>query len=128
MSISINHTTRTIPRGRFKAIARDILGDDFELSIVFVGATRAQKLNQSTRGKDYIPNVLSFPLGRDAGEIFICPDIAAKEASDFGLTPTHYLEYLCIHGCLHVQGYDHGPTMDKLESKYRREFGINTRE
>lgn len=124
MSSIISHTTKSLPRGRFAKIAAAVLGDSYHLSLTFVGATRARTLNQTTRGKDYVPNVLSFPLSPDAGEIYICAEAAQKEAADFELSLTGYLEYLCIHGCVHLLGHDHGTAMDKLEATYRKKFLI----
>ena len=124
MSIIISHTTAKLPRGRFAAVASTILGAQYQLSLTFIGSTRARTLNQTTRQKDYVPNVLSFPLSRDAGEIYICPEAAKKEAAGFGLSETGYLEYLCLHGCVHLLGHDHGKKMDALEATYKKQFSI----
>jgi probable rRNA maturation factor len=124
MPVTISKTTRTLPKGRFAEIATAILGSRYEVSIVFVGSDRARAINHASRGKTYVPNVLSFPLGERAGEIFICPAVAAREAAKFSLSPTGYLEYLCVHGCLHLTGLDHGEAMDKAEARYLRRFTI----
>jgi rRNA maturation RNase YbeY len=68
--------------------------------------------------KSYTPNVLSYPLTDETGEIFICPTVAQKEAHKFNLSYEGYVAYLLIHGLLHLKGYDHGDTMEKLERKY----------
>jgi probable rRNA maturation factor len=95
-----------------------ILGIKYELSLTFVGETRAQSLNKQYRNKEYVPNVLSFPLDTQAGEIYITPKVAEKEAHKFSLSPKGYIGYLFIHGLLHLKGYPHGATMDRLEKKY----------
>jgi probable rRNA maturation factor len=102
----------------------DILGSNYELSLTFIGETRARTLNQQLRGKDYTPNVLSFPLSKHMGEIYICPGVAEIEASKFAMTPSRYIIFLFIHGCLHLKGYDHGATMDSLESKYIKKYRL----
>lgn len=109
----------------FAAIKRAILGTSYELSLAFIGEKRATTLNLSYRKKTYAPNVLSFPLTKNTGEIFICPAIAYGEAAKFNLTPNGYIAYLFIHGCLHLKGYDHGDTMDTLERKYLKAFTIS---
>jgi probable rRNA maturation factor len=101
-----------------------ILGKKYELSLLFVGAKRAQSLNQSYRQKSYVPNVLSFPLDDSHGEIYICPQVADKEAKNFNLTKKSYIAYLFIHGLLHLKGHDHSDKMDALEQKYLKQFGI----
>lgn len=101
-----------------------ILGKKYELSLLFVGSKRAQDLNQAYRQKTYVPNVLSFPLDNNNGEIYICPQVAKKEAKNFNLTERGYIAYLFIHGLLHLKGYDHSDKMDALEQKYLKQFGI----
>lgn len=123
-NFSVHKTTRTYPKLPYEAIKTDILGQRYELSLTFVGATRAQALNKAYRQKTYAPNVLSFPLSKTVGEIFITPTVAKKEAAKFNLTPTGYVGFLFIHGCLHLKGLDHGATMDKAEQKYLRKYQL----
>lgn len=122
---SIASTVRSYPDLPYEAIKNAVLGKTYNLSLVFVGETRAQHLNIENRGKDYIPNVLSFPLSEESGEIFICPKAALKEAADFGLSFEGYIAFLCIHGCLHLAGYDHSDEMDRLEQKYLKKFKLS---
>jgi probable rRNA maturation factor len=125
MPVTISHSTRKKPpRIAAEAIATAILGEQYHLSIVFVGATRARSLNQIHRKKNYVPNVLSFPLDQHTGEVYICPAVAKREAKKFSLSVSGYLAYLLIHGLLHLKGYDHGATMERLERKYIRAFSI----
>ncbi len=111
-----------IPAHPYGKIQKEILGDDYTLTLAFIGERRAQKLNQAHREKDYIPNVLSFPLTKDTGEIYICPEVAKKEAKKFDMTVNGYIGYLFIHGLLHLKGYGHGATMEEVEQKYVRRF------
>jgi probable rRNA maturation factor len=102
----------------------DILGKKYELSLQFVGPTRAANLNKQYRNKSYTPNVLSFPLDTNVGEIYICPVIARAEAAKFALTKDGYIAYLFIHGLLHLKGLDHSDEMDKQEKRYLRKYDI----
>lgn len=123
MSVSVSHTTKNKPpRLPYEEITSKVAGTGYEASVVFVGEKRAQALNIAYRKKDYIPNVLSFPLSDTSGEIYICPNVAKKEAKNFNLTYKGYVTFLLIHGLLHLKGYDHGATMEKLERKYMRAF------
>ena len=125
-TISISSTVKKYPKKLpLSEIKKKILGSRYDLSLVFIGATRARTLNLHTRKKSYVPNVLSFPLGDACGEIFICPAIARREAQKFDLSPNGYITYLFIHGCLHLKGYDHGDTMDALEKKYLKLFNVS---
>jgi probable rRNA maturation factor len=118
----LTSTTRTIPAIPFVDIKNRILGQRYNLAVTILGSKRAQTLNQRSRGKSYIPNVLSFPLTNTAGEIYLCPAVAKREAKSFGRTEHAQLVYLFIHGLLHLKGYDHGAAMDRLEQRWCRTF------
>ncbi len=107
-------TRRTAPRFAYASIAEEVL-KGWDISLVFVGARRAKALNQTLRGKDYVPNVLSYESGEKSGEIIICIDRLKQEAPAFTLSPSHYCLYLFIHGLLHLKGHPHGTTMDRME-------------
>lgn len=124
-TFAISQTTRKpYPKLPYQKIKEDILGKNYELSLMFVGGIKAQQLNKAYRKKTYVPNVLSFPLAKDAGEIFITPEVAKKEAHKFSMTVTGYIGFLFIHGCLHLKGHLHGDTMDKAEQKYCRKYKL----
>jgi len=123
-SFSISSTIATHPVYPYKKIKEEIMGKKYQLSLSFVGTARAQKINKTYRKKDYVPNVLSFPLDKKNGEIIICPKIAYPEAKDFNLSKNGYIAFLFIHGLLHLKGYDHGDTMEALERRYVKKFNI----
>ncbi len=125
MSFSVAHTTRSYPKQLpFERMKQDILGAKYELSLVFVGRTRAQALNIAYRKKDYFPNVLSFPLGAAEGEIYICPTVAKQQAKKFDMTVDGFMGFLFIHGLYHLKGIDHGNEMDALEERAIKKYGL----
>jgi rRNA maturation RNase YbeY len=101
-----------------------VLGKKYNLTLISVGKVKAQKLNKEHRGATYVPNVLSFPLDAETGEIYITPLVAQKECKKFHLTPDGYIGFLFIHGLLHLKGLPHGDTMDKAEKKFMMKFGL----
>ncbi len=123
-TFSLTSTIAKYPKFPYQEIKEAILGKKYSLSVAFVGTKRAQKLNVEYRQKSYVPNVLSFPLDSETGEIFICPEIAYGEAKDFNLSKEGYIAFLFIHGLLHLKGYDHGDTMESLERRYMKKFAI----
>ncbi len=123
MNFNLASSVKQYPKLPFGKIAAAILPKSYELSLTFVGEQRAQRLNYAYRNKTYIPNVLSFPLDKTHGEIFICPSVAAREAKQYRLSLSQYVAYLFIHGCIHLKGYDHGATMERLERRYLAQFG-----
>ena len=124
MAIAIKNLARrpAAPRAVFSKIAKTVL-PDWEISLVFVGAVRARVLNKQLRGKNYIPNVLSYVVGDKSAEIIICPSEAEKQAPAYNLLPTTYNLYLFIHGALHIKGWAHGARMEKCEQKLLAEYG-----
>jgi probable rRNA maturation factor len=73
-----------------------------------------RRLNLQYRGKDYATDVLSFSFRgekdgnlRLLGEILVCPDVAAKNASRWNTSVERETRRLLAHGILHLVGYDH---------------------
>ena len=93
-------TTRdSIPRVAFDRIARAILGAHYQLSLVVCGDALATRMNIKHRGKNYSPNVLSFPLSKNDGEIFLNLRVAVREAKRFDVSVNGRLTLLFAHGC-----------------------------
>lgn len=120
----LNMTKSTLPRVSFLDIKNEILGKKYNLSLVFCGNRKSKELNKKYRNKDYTPNILSFPIDKESGEIFINPHVAKKEAKDFQKSYTNFIGFLFIHGCLHLKGMEHGSIMDKAEEKFCKKFGF----
>jgi len=124
LTFTLASTIATYPTFPYEEIKNAILGKKYELSLAFIGTTRARTLNTLYRQKTYVPNVLSFPLDTTHGEIFICPEVSYPEAKKFNLSREGYVAYLFIHGLLHLKGHDHSDTMDSLEQRYLKRFMI----
>ena len=101
-----------------------ILGLDYDLTLNFVNSTTIHKLNRDYRDHDKVTDILSFPLNKKTGEIFICRAYANKKAKSFNRSSINYLSFLVIHGLVHLKGFDHGDIMEAEEKKYRRQFDI----
>jgi probable rRNA maturation factor len=41
------------------------------------------------------------------GDVVLCPQVAAEQAEKAGHSTQDELELLCVHGILHLLGYDH---------------------
>lgn len=116
-----NFTRREAPVFPYKKIVASVL-PGWEISLVFAGKIRAKRLNETLRGKSYIPNVLSYETGRRSGEIIICPDVARQQAASYGLSYTNFIAFLFIHGLLHLKGRAHGTTMERHERTFLKRF------
>lgn len=109
-----NTTKGRPPRLPFDEIKNEILGEKYELSLVFCGNSLSRRLNHTYRDKDYATNVLSFPISKNSGEIFI----NLRKLKGFSVGN------LFIHGLYHLKGLDHGATMERAEEKVRRLYKI----
>ncbi len=125
--LTISQTTKgRLPRLPFVDIKNVVLGKKYELSLVFIGDARSQKLNKIYRKKNKPANVLSFPLSKSEGEIFINSRHAQKEARGFDMSTTQFIGYLFIHGLLHLEGHTHGSIMEEAEMRLLKKFKIKT--
>ena len=113
---------RDVRRVPFEAIAKSILGSKYELSLVICGDELSRRMNIEYRKKTYAPNVLSFPLSKIEGEIFLNVPKATREAARYNHTTKAHLAYLFIHGCFHLKGLDHGTAMERQEAQLMKKF------
>lgn len=120
----INKTKGRLPSLPFVEMKNKVLGPKYELSLVFVPKKEIHDLNKKYRNVDSPTDILSFPLNENSGEIFICPEITKKKAPDFDRDYESYFSFLFIHGLVHLLGHDHGKKMDKIETRYKKMFGI----
>ena len=122
-----NTTRRSSPRIPFGRIAQDILPKEYSLSLVVCGDVLSRNINRSYRPladkKNYSPNVLSFPIGKNEGEIFLNIRKAEREAKQFGMSAQKRIAHLFVHACFHLVGMKHGDTMERRERKVLRRFG-----
>lgn len=102
---------------------------DKELSISFVNDETIRQLNKQYLNKDKPTNVLSFSLQEGEfndinpqvlGDIVISVDTAQRDAIKGGLTFEQEIDFLIIHGLLHLLGYDHENTIKEEKNKMQR--------
>jgi probable rRNA maturation factor len=103
----------------------------YELTLVFLNKSKARSLNKKFRKRSYATDVLSFSPeagGEGLGDLVFCPDILIKQAKDQGHSFKKELDYMVIHGFLHLLGYDHEKSrreelkMVKLQDKLFSKF------
>ena len=119
-----NYSFSSLPRSVIKMIGDDLLPKRYELSVVGIGSVRARNLNKQYRKKNYVPDVLSFPLSKNSGEIFMNVSSIYADAEIYGLPKKEYLTFLYIHSILHLLGYTHGSIMEKKENFLCKRYTI----
>jgi rRNA maturation RNase YbeY len=84
-----------------------------QLSITFVDNRRIASLNRRHLNHRGTTDVISFALSPVsprtplAGDIYIAPEVARRNARKNGITVREELTRLVVHGVLHVTGFDH---------------------
>ena len=112
------------PRLPFEKMKCAALGGRYELSLVICGDSLARRLNKKHRRKTYAANVLSFPLSRTEGEMFLNARASAREAHTYGVSVGARLALLFVHGLLHLKGLPHGRTMEREEARILHAFDL----
>jgi len=115
---------------------------DAEVVVRVVDEAESAELNLSYRQKTGPTNVLSFPfelpdgLPADAlmdaclGDLVICAPLVEQQAQQQGKPVIEHWAHLVVHGCLHLQGYDHiedtdAVVMEGLEIELLKSIGID---
>jgi probable rRNA maturation factor len=114
-----NFSGKRIDVRGIKGIADKISKKDFIVSISFVTQKKIHELNRVFRKKNKPTDVLSFNMdeGKLLGDVIICPQVAAKNAKEYGTSLKDEIMRLAAHGMLHLMGYDHSKKMFDLQDK-----------
>ncbi len=87
-----------------------------EVSLLFTDDQGIRDINRRYLQRDYPTNVISFAMTEGIysqispqvlGDIVISVETAHREGLANGLTFREYVDFLIIHGLLHLIGYDH---------------------
>jgi probable rRNA maturation factor len=105
-----------------------------EATLRIVNAAEGRNLNSAFRGKDYPTNILTFVYHEKKspvllGDLVICAQVVAHEAKDQHKPLADHYAHLCVHGILHLGGFDHESSrdakrMESLEVKILAALGV----
>ncbi len=87
------------------------------LAVRVTGDRELQRLNRSFLGEDHATDVLSFPGGggEHLGDIAISWPAVVRQAAEHGHGNQTELALLCVHGFLHILGWDHAGPAEEAE-------------
>lgn len=112
--------------------------EDSLLNIIFIDDLVMHEMNKNYRGIDRTTDVLSFALNDNKrietevnvlGDIYISIDKMKNQALEYEHSEKRELSFLCVHGILHLLGYDHMNEDDEkvmfgLQKEILEELGI----
>jgi len=97
------------------------------ITLALVDNPAIEKLNKEYLNKNSPTDVLSFPIREKSpdgefylGDIIISVPYAFQQSRRLNHGLDRELEILCIHGFLHLNGYEHGEGLEKEEEKARK--------
>ena len=127
--VEVSSTVRRLPltEKRVRSLVEATLAaeriTDAMISIAFVGRTAIARINRQYLEHSAPTDVISFGMGRETptmpaiGDIYICPEVAARNARSHGVRIADELSRLVVHGTLHVAGYDHPDDETRISSE-----------
>ena len=136
MSIEVsNESGAVLDEVALVAVARHVLDQlgvnpMAELSVLVVDTPAMTALHERWMHEPGPTDVLAFPMdeldtARSPGEaepgpallgdVVLCPDVARENAKQAGHSMEDELHLLCVHGVLHLLGYDHAEEEEERE-------------
>jgi probable rRNA maturation factor len=122
MSIEIENRQRQVRvdsrrvRRSLKRLLKELRCDDRELSLLLVDDAQIREINRNYLKRDHSTNVISFSMAEGEfgtvhpwllGDIVLSAETAARDAAAAGIDLMDEIEFLLIHGLLHLLGYEH---------------------
>ncbi len=88
------------------------------VAVRLTGDRELRRLNHSFLDEDRVTDVLSFPAGPPGtggfiGDIAVSWPAVVRQAAEFGHDVDVELALLCVHGFLHLLGWDHASRADE---------------
>jgi probable rRNA maturation factor len=103
-------------RETVKTILEGLESPDCEISILLIDDEQIEEINRNYFGRNRPTNVISFPMAEGKfndinpyilGDVVISAETAEKQAMESQCTLEDMMDFLLIHGILHLFGYDH---------------------
>ena len=98
---------------------RELLCEEGELSLLLVDDSQIREFNRTYLKRDRSTNVISFAMREGEfsdinpqllGDVILSVETAHRDAAAEGIDFMEEVEFLVIHGLLHLLGYEHENT------------------
>lgn len=97
-------------------IAARLPPGEASVAVRLTSEAELRRLNRTYAGEDHATDVLSFAGdGRHLGDIAISWPATVRQAKEYGHSETTELALLCVHGLLHLAGWDHVSAGERKE-------------
>jgi probable rRNA maturation factor len=122
-----------LARQSMAAILKSLEMEGHEVSLLFVDDTEITEINRHYLGRNHPTNVIAFSMNEGEfgainplllGDIVISVETALRDARVGDLPLEDEINYLMIHGVLHLLGYDHEQPREaeEMEKKEKEIF------
>lgn len=86
------------------------------VAVRIMGVAEMRRLNRTFAGADHATDVLSFAgSGAHLGDLAVSWPAVVRQARRYGHTQRAELALLCVHGLLHLLGWDHARAAEERE-------------
>ena len=85
------------------------------VAIRLSGDDELRRLNREFAGHDAVTDVLSFAGTDTLGDLAISWPAASRQAREYGHSEKTEVALLCVHGLLHLLGWDHATAAQRRE-------------
>ena len=116
-------------RRSLKRLLKELDVEDHEVSVLITDDKQITKINREYLDRDRSTNVISFAMTEGfsgdihpeiLGDIVISAETALRDAAAAELPFNDELEFLLIHGLLHLLGYNHENTTQEETQRMKR--------
>jgi probable rRNA maturation factor len=105
------HRAATVPE-----IAARLPAGQASIAVRIMGDAEMRRLNRTYAGEDHATDVLSFTgSGEHLGDLAISWPAVVRQARTFRHAQRTELALLCVHGLLHLLGWDHARAGERRE-------------
>lgn len=132
-----NQTEHSIPlsSSECQAIASALMHHEncsFEfVELVYVDEDEIVRINKEHLERDYVTDIISFRYDESddchniEGTLFCCAPRISEQAQEFNEPEKREFQRICIHGLLHLTGYDDQSDEDKAEMTAKENFYLD---
>lgn len=117
---------KTLRRVCMKVLKEEGVRRDAVISLSAVTGDRIGELNRRYLSRDGFTDVMAFPMGEECkegfllGDVIFCPEVIEARKGSYDVEEGRELEFVAVHGVLHLLGYDDDDEESALRMDHRQ--------